>query len=430
MTHFEPFYAREAFPCFDEPEFKATFDIKLAHHKMYTALSNMPVKSTRPVKGLPNFVMDTFETSVKMSTYLVAYSILDFTFKEVEMNNLTLRIYARQESIDQAEYAAEITPKIINFFEQYSQIKYSLSKLDMIATPNFWGGMENWGFINYGEKALLLNPNISALTRKREIASLICHEVAHQWFGNLVTMKWWNDVWLNEGFATYFASLCLNHLYPEWKSNDDELVMETLTIFDYDSLNTTQPVSPVIKDSKHAHDTILYHNFNVITYQKSSLVNRMCKNFLGEEVFRSAIINYLKKHQYGNTVQDDLFESLSEHSNLDKSLSVKRIMNSWTLQVGYPVIEVIRDYNTNSATIIQSRYLADPKISKNELDQCWWIPLTYADSNTMNFTRTNVSMFSNWVHIIGALESVLTQTDCHIDQIGIDPKLTLATFIY
>jgi aminopeptidase N len=182
---------------------KATFDISLAHHKKYHSISNMPLKESKPFDNVENFIMNTFDTSVKMSTYLVAYCVSDFEYRESMVDSekdVKFRIYARRDAMEQVDYAADIGPKVLKFYEKYFEIDFPLPKIDMIAVPDFGAGaMENWGLITYRETALLYQPEISTFAAKHRVAEVIAHELAHQWFGNLVTMQYWDQLYLNEG---------------------------------------------------------------------------------------------------------------------------------------------------------------------------------------------------------------------------------------
>lgn len=203
--------------------------------------------------------------------------------------------------------------------------------------------------------------------------------------------QWWTDLWLNEGFATYVASLGVAHLHPEWKSLNEESVDNTLDIFKFDSLKASHPVSVEI-----GHPNQISQIFDAISYSKGSVIIRMMHKFLGEKSFQDGVSNYLKKHEYGNAKQDDLWAALTEVAHkklaLPQELTVKEIMDTWTLQVGYPIIQVDRDYDTNSADLSQSRYLSDRYKTRDDIGGCWWIPLTYTDSEKNDFNSSHVSL--------------------------------------
>lgn len=391
ITQFEPNSARRAFPCFDEPAFKSIFEISMAHDKDYVALSNMPIHWSEPLEGKSGWTWDHFDETVPMSTYLVAYGINCFKSKDalkVEGSKSLFKVWARPDAIDQVDYSAIVGPKVLKFYEDYFEQPFPLPKTDMIAIPDFAAGaMENWGLITYRETAMLFQPNVSSSSSRFRVASVIAHELAHQWFGNLVTMKWWTDLWLNEGFATYVASLGVDHIHPEWNSYREESIDNNLHIFKFDALQSSHPVSVAIVDPNKISQI-----FDSISYSKGSAIIRMMHLFLGDKTFRAGVNSYLRKYKYHNAEQDDLWECLTgyahEHEVLPKELDVETIMNTWTLQTGYPVVTVIRDYDKNVAVVNQQRYLSDVSVNRDLLPECWFVPLSFTSKFEQSFNDT------------------------------------------
>ncbi|XP_017023713.1 aminopeptidase Ey-like [Drosophila kikkawai] len=390
ITQFEPASARLAFPCFDEPNYKAPFVVTLGHHKKFTSLSNMPVKETKPHESLTDYVWTEFEESVPMSTYLVAYSINDFSHKPSTLpNGVPFRTWARPNAIDQCDYTAEFGPKVLQYYEELFGIKFPLPKIDQFAVPDFeYGAMENWGLVVYSETTLLVSETHSSLNSKMNVAGAVAHELAHQWFGNLVTMKWWTDLWLNEGFATYVASLGVAQIHPELDYLEMDFFQNLHTIFQRDAMESSHPISRPIQTVKEINE-----NFDDISYEKGSSVIRMMHLFLGDETFRSGLKTYLRRYKYKNAEQDNLWESLTQaaHENdaLPKNYEVKTIMDSWTLQTGYPVINVTRDYASGTAELTQARYLLNSDVSRSHHEGCWWVPLSYTTQAKLDFNNTS-----------------------------------------
>uniref|UniRef100_A0A8C3LY18 Leucyl-cystinyl aminopeptidase n=1 Tax=Chrysolophus pictus TaxID=9089 RepID=A0A8C3LY18_CHRPC len=376
-TQFEPLAARSAFPCFDEPALKATFSIRIKRDEKLSTLSNMPKKATTPVtKGI---VQDEFFVSLKMSTYLVAFVVADLKNISMETNGSLVSVHAMPQHVNQVEYALNTTVKLLEFYEKYFLINYPLEKLDLVAIPDFQSAaMENWGLITFRETALLFDNNASSAGDKKLITTVIAHELAHQWFGNLVTMEWWNDLWLNEGFATFMEYFAMEEIFPELHSDEDflNLIFEAMM---KDSLNSSHPISSAVQTSEQIEEM-----FDTLSYNKGASLLMMLKHYLTKDVFQAGVEIYLHNHKYGSAQSDDLWDSMNEITN--GTLDVKKLMKTWILHKGFPLVTVNRKGKIISLHQEKFSYSVEPDNWTSDTSYLWDIPLTYT-TNRCNFTH-------------------------------------------
>lgn len=383
-THFEPVGARKAFPCFDEPELKAKFTIQIKHKANYEAISNMHY-IRREVDAKTKDVLTTFAETPVMSTYLVAFVVSDFDYLENE--KLTFKIWARKNVIQNGKYALKLGQHALEALENYTGItmnEMGFEKMENIAIPQFAAGaMENWGLVTYKENALLVEENVTKTSDKESVATVIAHEFAHQFFGNLVSPKWWTYVWLNEGFANYFQYLITQNTEPSWRILDLQLI-ENLqqTAFKVDS-----DIKAVSMNHAVNSPTEISNKFDSISYSKAGSVIRMISTVLGEKKFQEALKAYLNKMKEKSADSNDLFEEFKkvyESNKFTKEDFGKALIN-WAETPGFPVITVERDYVKNMSIITQDRFLLVDK--KNNNDK-YYVPLNMAQSpDDFNFTK-------------------------------------------
>ena len=357
-TQFESHHAREAFPCIDEPEAKATFDLTLTTEPDITVLGNMPVTSQVVENGR---LVTTFDTTPRMSTYLLAWVYGEMHKKTATTNSgVEVNVWStKAQPLAALDFALDHAVKSIEFFDEYFGTAYPLPKSDHVALPDFSSGaMENWGLITYRESTLLADPAETTVASKQYIATVISHELSHQWFGNLVTMKWWNDLWLNESFATLMEYVAVDAIHPEWNMWLDFSSHESLFALRRDAMDGVQSVRVDV----HHPDEISTLFDGAIVYAKGARLMRMCQAYIGHEAFQKGLQSYFKAFAYGNTEADDLWQHLSDASGKD----ISGLMNTWLSQSGYPVV------NLNSDGLHQEQFF----IGQHEPSQKLWpIPL-------------------------------------------------------
>ncbi|XP_042331729.1 aminopeptidase N [Sceloporus undulatus] len=377
--------ARKAFPCFDEPAMKANFSVVLIHLSDHVALSNMPVQTTEQMtlEDGKSWNRTTFQPTLKMSTYLLAFIVSQFDYVDANQNGTLIRIWGRPKAIveGQGGYALNVTGPILSFFERHYNTPYPLSKSDQVALPDFnAGAMENWGLVTYRENSLLFDQNFSSIGNKERVVTVIAHELAHQWFGNLVTLRWWNDLWLNEGFASYVEYLGADAAEPQWNIKDLMVTNDMYRVMAIDALASSHPLS--FREEEINTPAQISEVFDAIAYSKGASVLRMLSEFLTEERFKRGLQSYLHAYAYGNTVYDNLWEHLQKVVDEDAFVlpgTVKTIMDRWTLQMGFPVLTL----NTLTGELTQQHFLlADTPVQRpSDFNYTWIVPVSWLNSD-------------------------------------------------
>ncbi|KAG4068501.1 hypothetical protein HA402_004842 [Bradysia odoriphaga] len=372
-TQFEATDARHAFPCYDEPAIKAIFIISITHDPSYSAVSNMPVNRQEPNDD--GSVTTFFNGGPPTSTYLIAFIVSDFEFLENEFDGrVPHRTLARPNAVHLTEFALQTGVDMLDALNDYIGVSYTLPKMDQAAIPDFSGAMENWGLVTYSESSLFYNTNESTISSQAGTAGIIGHEFAHQWFGNLVSPRWWTYLWLNEGFATLFGNVGVHLLYPGWSHEEYFVATNRYGIFRSDALAASHPMSHHV-ETPLAIDAM----FNNVAYGKAALVLRMFADVFSRETFLKGVRYYLIARSLSDADEDDLFDGLQravieDNTILPPNTNTQILMSSWTRQTGFPIVQATRDYNTTSnVTFTQRRFMSQPTSTPD--NSVYWVPI-------------------------------------------------------
>ncbi|CAH1794521.1 unnamed protein product [Owenia fusiformis] len=381
MTQFASTDARKGFPCFDEPQLKATFTVSLQYPTGYVALGNMPNKTSRILAD--NMMETTFERTPSMSTYLVCFVISDFHYKEATLKSgKPIRVWAPSDRIREVDLSLETGKNITDWYESYFNMSYHLPKIDMIGIPDLpFGAMENWGLITYRVTRLLYNEEQNTARDKQSTLAVVAHELAHNYVGNVVTAAWWEDIWLNEGFATFFENKGVLSVFPEWEMLEQFVPRSLHTIMESDSFDGVRMIAKPVTDPAGLRDV-----YSGIVYRKGGSMMRLLEQLMGETDFIRGMQNYLKKFEYGNPTTDQFISEMQQVYN--GNIEIKTMLDTWLRQSGHPLVTITTKDNMISAS--QRRFV---KNSNDTFSEKWYVPLsyTYVGGSTTHTVWMNIT---------------------------------------
>ncbi|KAI6182856.1 Aminopeptidase [Aphelenchoides bicaudatus] len=400
VTQFEPTHARRAFPCYDEPNFKAIFEVSIVRDPEHEVRANMHLERSEVYDV--NYMIDHFAPTIRMPTYILAFAVLDGFNKVRRMTRNTKRpievnvFAATKNYAEQSEFALSTAVRALEFFEVFFDIPFPLQKTDLLALDDFAeGAMENSGLMTFRDILLLYEKDKSTERNLEQVALVVCHEVAHQWFGNYVTMQWWNDLWLNEGFANYMEFLCVDKLYPDWDVLSDFFLENTINSLGVDGFLTSHSISTDLEDQDPMQVSSI---FDVISYNKGAAVLQMIRSLIGPDRFQASLQTYLKTYAYSNAKSEDLWRAIQSNILLNVNLQFTTFAEEWTTKVGYPMISVsINEEGTRMILHNQTRFLYLEASRTENTSNTWPVPMQI---------RSNIAKVPRLVWLLNKTEIV------------------------